>query len=233
MVNVFTLSDIYAEGLISEHYSGKSHIEHTKIDLEETTLTDLLCEKKGKGKYNFLDSNKTTIKLWINMFDTFEEGTVPLYTSKPCWWCREQFTWHPIGCPLVFVPNTNTFIKEKFLSVMKSINIITEDTYHFETEGIFCSFSCTKSYIIDCFSKNSGERYKNSTTLLTLMKRKLTGDNEYIPVAGSWKVGTRWGGHLQPELFRAALGKLSYEDTGNVRRPIMFHSSSYIKEKRI
>ena len=231
---VLILKNVLAQQIILSHYLSpkkSTDVSETAVpESEEWTVSDLMHEKSKKAIY-FLDSHKNQIKYWVNMIDFTSNGALPLTTSKPCWWCRSGFHSRPIGCPLRYNPHRESGlekqrIEEKFLQA----NLPIETNDFFETEGIFCSFPCTKAYIL---SQRNSARYKDSATLLTLLFSVLTGKVMAIPPAASWKVLKDYGGHLTIQQFRATFGKLEFTETVNVRRPYMFSSSRYIAEKKI
>jgi len=233
----FLLPGIDPKALIELHYPSQGHVEirETPVEADSFSIVDLLHEKKrAKGVYYFFDSHKYKIKNWINMWDMHRNQALPRYTVKPCWWCREQFTWHPLGCPIRYNPHVPTGEKkDAFEQKMRESNLPCDTNDFFETEGVFCSFPCVKAYIVDMCQKNSGGRYQDSCTYLTLLYYKLYGTVISIPEAGTWKVLEPWGGHLTVDEFRQTFGKLTYEETCNVRRPYMYCSSVYIKEQRV
>ncbi len=231
---LFTLKDVDGKALISIHFAEveKDEIVETVVPTE-LTVTELLHDRK-KGTYYFYDSTKTKTKYWLNMFDSDSRKAVPLYTTKSCWWCKAGFTTHPIGCPISYEANASGEKKKMFDEYLASMNITsTNSSDYFVTEGVFCSFPCLKAYIIDNCSRNFGGRYKESCTYLTLMYFKLYGEMSQIPRAGSWKMIKEWGGPLTIDEFRQTYGKLLYTETPNVRRPMMYCSSTYIKESRL
>ena len=104
------LTNVNAYDILLNHYgdlekSPKPHdIQETIVDFgnEDVGIVDLLHEKSKKSKrsVSFLDPHKGQVKLWGVMIDLTSMGPLPRYTSKPCWWCRNKFSHHPIGCPV-------------------------------------------------------------------------------------------------------------------------------------
>jgi len=232
---LFLLPGIDVAALISKYYplDTKHNITETPVEVEDYTTLELLHEKT-KGSYMFIDSHKHKIKNWVNMWDFQQNQSIPRYTTKKCWWHKDTFNTHPIGCPVLYRPNiTHGEKKIAFDKKMEENNITCETNDYFETEGIFCSFPCVKSYIMEMCKKNSGNKYHESCTLLTLLYYKIFGTIIDIPPAGTWKVLKDWGGHLTNDEYIQTLGKLTYKETTNIRRPYMYCSSAYIKEMRI
>jgi hypothetical protein len=246
---VFVLKNIQAIQVILSHYIRPSktnvddhHVNDDNGDLPQTiipetgeekpqpSVSELMHEKSKKAIY-FLDSHKKQVKHWVNMIDYTTNGALPQYTTKPCWWCRHTFQTRPIGCPLRYHEHKTSGVdKERFEEKLKSANLPTDTNDFFETEGIFCSFPCTKAYIL---SMKHIAKYKESSTSLTLLYSILFGKVINIPRAPSWKILKDYMGHLTIQEFRATFGQLVYDETVNIRRPYMFSSSRYISEKKV
>lgn len=246
-LKMIVLSDIIASDVFLHHYGDteeeqtpeSGEIRETIIDFgnEDVRIMDLLHEKSKKSKRSimFLDPHKAQVKFWGIMIDMTDNGPLPRYSSKPCWWCRNKFSYHPLGCPVRYNNHKNKGLdKERIEERIAELNISLENgNDFFETEGIFCTFPCVKAYILDQISKTKSPKYKKSLTLLTLLYLKLVGNVTTIPTAGSWKLTTDWGGHMTPNEFRSSTGLLEYTETVNTRRPYMFCSSTLVREKRV
>lgn len=169
------------------------------------------------------------------MFDFVQNGALPRYTTRPCWWCRNKFSSHPIGCPIIYHPEPKSEEKKlHVLDIFRKSNLpVDNGTDFFETEGLFCTFPCVKAYILDQIARTKSIKYAKALTLLTLLYSKLVGDIAVIPVAPSWKVLIEWGGHLTPQEYRSSMGLLEYIETVNTKRPYMYPSSAYIQEIRV
>lgn len=244
---IIVLHDISAEEVLLFYYGPGHHdsedsddgIAETILEFgdEDIGITTLLHEKSKKSKRSimFLDPHKSTVKLWGNMIDLAQGTALPRYTTKPCWWCRSTFKSHPIGCPIRYNPEKpNGTDRNRILQRFKEANLpLDEGTDFFETEGIFCTFPCVKTYILNELSRTKSPKYKRALTLLTLLYLKLMGKITIIPTAGTWKVLYEWGGHLTPQEYRASTGLLEYIETVNVRRPYMYSTSAYVQEKRL
>ncbi|HMP28235.1 MAG TPA: hypothetical protein PKD85_01460 [Saprospiraceae bacterium] len=201
-------------------------------DNAEIPISDLLYEK-SKRAYHFLDNRKRKNKLWRIMYDFTTYGPLPSSTTKPCWWCRHSFQTSPIGCPMKYNPHKSSGVeKERYDQKMRNIGLGSCDDKNdfFETIGIFCSFPCCKAYILD---QRGSLKYNESSTLLSLLFLKLYGKAPEFPHAPSWKLLKDYGGHLSIAEFRETFGRLEYSTSINVRRPYMYCTSEYIKEKKI
>jgi hypothetical protein len=201
-------------------------------DNAEIPISDLLYEK-SKRSYYFLDNRKKKIKMWRIMYDFTTYGPLPSSTTKPCWWCRHTFQTSPIGCPMKYNPHKVSGVeKDRYDQKMKEVGLSSCDDQNdfFETTGIFCSFPCCKAYIFD--QKNS-LKYNESSTLLSLLFHKLSGKPPNFPKAPLWKTLKDYGGHLSIFEFRETFGRIEYSPSINTRRPYMYCTSEYIKEKRV
>lgn len=242
---IFYLKNVNVEGILSNQYGSQLEntrddiVHETQIDVEDdgVRLTDILHERDRKSRrcVTFLDACKNPLKLWVNMIDLTQVGALPRITRKPCWWCRNTFTSQPLGCPIRYNPEATTPLDiERITQKFVEANLPTDQgTDFFETEGLFCTFSCVKAYILDEISRTKSNKYKEALTLLSLLYFKVFKSNDDIPVAGSWRLLTDFGGHLTPEEYRASCGLVEYIETPNIRRPLMYASSFYVQEKRV
>lgn len=238
---VFLLKGVKAQQVILSHYApcdgkaidvsgdSKNELPQTVVNFDDTVSDDT----KTKNSILFLDSHKNQIRYWPNMVDGNSGGVLPRMSNKPCWWCRCCFTSAPVGCPLRYNSSKTSGIdKDRMVERLSKNNLPTDTTDYFETEGIFCSFPCTKAYII---SQGTSALYKESLTLLTLLCKILYNTDPLsspIPVAPSWKLLKEYGGHLTINQFRSSFSRIEYRETVNVRRPYMYCSSKYISETK-
>ena len=237
-VGVKNDNELYTEVQIDEIDDEDNQKKKTKA---RTYGASELSHARSKKAMNFIDPNKEKIRLWVNMVDIYTNGALPRYTTKKCFGnCRSKFKSHPIGCPLRYncisedkSSKVSKLDRERIVNKFKEANLPDDTTDFFETEGIFCTFPCIKAYILDQLSRTKSPKYKKSLTLLTLLYLKLVGVICTIPTAGSWKLTTDWGGHMSPPEYRSTTGLLEYTETVNIRRPYMFCSSNWIREKRI
>lgn len=219
----FVLTGVFLKIKEKNNEEKITAIEEDFDDLYTTSINDIIKEK-SKSYITYIDPNKSRIKLWCNMYDITLQIFLPLSTDLPCWWCRDSFKTPPLGLPL-FYHVENARNKNRFQALIKSRNLPPDIKDFFETEGIFCSFPCCKKYIIE-----GGVRYKNSSTLLTLLYLLIYGVIVNIEPADTWKVLKRWGGHLTIEEYRSSFGKIEYVMTPNIKRPFMISTGSYIEE---
>jgi|GEM_PF-5987706 len=234
----FNLNNVDFESILFEYTDNKEGSDIIETVIENFNENSQFTNRDGKRtKKHFVilsDQYKNASKYWVNMLDYTQNGCLPPYTSKPCWWCRSSFKTHPIGCPIKYHKPTTDIDKERLSLNLKYFNLqLDKDEDFFETEGLFCSFSCVKAYILDELSKSQSGKYKNSLTLLSLLHEKMCGSIHIIKKAPTWKVLKDYGGHLTPDQYRENFNSFNYQESVNIRRPYMFSTSKYILEKKI
>lgn len=85
----------------------------------------------------------------------------------------------------------------------------------YETDGVFCSFNCCKSWINDNKTKPN---YSLSEMLLIKMYNAMMGTkNVSIVPAPHWRVLEQYGGHLNIIKFREGFNKVEYKMHGQTR----------------
>lgn len=225
------------EGLLYKHYGDQAYNAVTLIEDVQQRVPQKQNARKNKRCMIFTNQQKNQSRMYAVMIDITQHHSLPRITSRPCWWCRTGFTSIPIGCPIKYNKNNpGTLDAERFAQHIKQMNLVTDGTCDFfETEGLFCSYSCAKSYALEELSKGK-MRFKKSLTLLSLLRSKSEGPeavSEPISSAPSWKMINEWGGPLSIKEFRDSPGRVEYVETVNVRRPMMYSTSQYLQEKTI
>ena len=222
--------------LILKQITALDVIQNYYYELKEENRTTLLrtnaLSVNSKNVIYFIDPHKNVTKYLINMVDVHDYGSLPIYTSKPCWWCRHSFTTCPIGLPIEYYPHEPSSHKKiSREAALTKANLSLDMNDFFITDGLFCSFPCCKAFTKDC----RGEiKYRESLTLLLLLYSKLTNRTVFtIPEAPHWKLLKAYGGHLTIEEFRQTFGKLEYVQTPNIKRPYMYTCSSIVQEQPI
>ena len=231
MPSICTLKGINAIDIILSQYKKKSKIIDLKGKLPQTVIGneestyELIDSSQSKGSFSgsstkitdasvnsdgtnkkpiyFLDAHKTKVKLWANMIDFANVNNglftiLPPFTSIECWQCSKTFKTSPMGCPLKLHKILPT--DKKLIDKLKKSNLHLAKDF-FETEGIFCSTPCMKTYI-KIMIVLQPTRYKESYTLLTLLQLRLFGKVEYIPYAPNWRLLKEKGGHLDRKSTR-------------------------------
>lgn len=116
-------------------------------------------------------------KSYFQVLKEFSGLDWPIKTRVHCWWCKHSFSEKPLGAP-------RRYTEEKKGVPRK-----------FHVEGCFCSFECTKSYMIQ---ENNFDMY-----LLSFLVKVVSGmENVNVTPAPSWKLLQTFGGELTIEDFR-------------------------------
>ena len=226
-VNVEKLLQRYSK---EYNHNGRKDIEIENTKYKEINVTSLLHESSNKYT-SWLDPSHTMVKMWINMVDIVAAGPMPIKTDKPCWWDRKTFETCPIGAPINYCHDIlSSNMKEIVKANISKLNLNCDMENYFETEGIFCSFSCAKAWIME--QSKVDIRYKDSSTLLNQLYYKLYGEIIDISPAPTWKILEKWGGHLSIEEFRNSYCVIQYIITPNIKRPFMFSVGNYVEEIR-
>ena len=249
--NVIKITGVSYEDVINIHFGTSSTVvddnqRSTPLNkipsvsiVENTDKSDKENEvySRHKPEY-FLDSKKHRVTLWPSMIDTHSNGMLPLYTNKPCRNCHHPYTTHPIGCPIKYHPHTEGVSETRAMveEFLRNNNFSSKTMDYFETERMFCSLPCVKSYIISCLSKHPlSNKYGNCLTYLSLMYRKMNNTDKVtiIPEAHPIETLTAYDGHLSIEDYRSSFGTLRFDETISTKRPLMFASFSYMEEIKV
>ncbi len=217
------LKQIKAIDIIHNYYNELKEENCTTLLRNNLTVTN------PPNVIYFIDPHKNVMKYLVSMVDVHDYGSLPIYTSKPCWWCRHSFTTCPIGLPIEYYPHESSSRKKIAReAALTKANLSFDMNDFFVTDGLFCSFPCCKAYYNDC---RSDIKYRESLTLLLLLYFKLTNRTTHtIPEAPHWKLLKAYGGHLTTDEFRQTFGKLEYIQTPNIKRPYMYTCSAIVQE---
>lgn len=190
----------------------------------------LLEEKSEKSGLQFLSSKKEMLRYWGNMMDLNSRGPLPPHTTIKCWNCRMNFDTQPYGIPIRYIQHPKNSLEEKkFEEWLRHYNYNPDlSCGYFETEGIVCSFECMKNYI--CEHNSSCVLYKDSANLMTMMYIILFNKLPTFHRASSWKAIDEWGGNLTKAEYRKNFEKKEILETINIKRPILFPVSRFLKE---
>ena len=184
----------------------------------------------------FTTPERQEIKYWTVGIGLYSSSRgydpLPRATHECCHWDRHPFSNHPVGCPITYHNVQSGIEADRVLEKLKEKNVDSTTRDFFETEGIFCSFSCAKAYALDELQRTKNNKYKDALGLLTLLYEKVVGKVVEIKAAPGWRLLDSYGGHLSIEEFRNISDNIVYEETVNIKRPYMFSSFSYIKEKQ-
>ena len=185
---------------------------------------------------NFLSDTKRQYTLHLTMIDsTTRENVLDCAIGKTvsCLWCRHRFDWAAIGCPLRYVPskifktlqspvtNESYVIKENVSDhdISRTGSAAATESYY-ETDGVFCSFSCCLAYTNE---KAGIAMYHQSKSLLMNMYYHVNelhakGDiSDSLKPAPSWRLLKEYGGHLPIDEFRRSFSKTDFVEAHIVK----------------
>ncbi len=247
----FTLKNIDISSLEKKYnLSFNTNLNDENIPNNTTNLTDLSDSKEPKS-ISFYDEAKKEHKCNIIMIDFLSEKEPS--NKYNCFWCRHQIpsSCIPIGCPIKYIPNelNKTYyseiskeiysiseqislLKSLFLSQSKSdsrLSFISQNFYI--TDGIFCSFNCTLSYIYD---KKHDPLYSLSECLLYKIFDSLYPfSHSIIEPAPSFRLLSEYGGYLSISKFRENFNKIIYTDFGTTTNLPSFKSIASLYEETL
>jgi hypothetical protein len=232
----FTITNLNIQKL-----NNKYNIKNNAIKNNTTSVK--LLEKNYT--ISFLDESKINHVCYLSMINI--NGINIRNNHYNCFWCRHSFNNLPIGCPIKYIPNEvtksyysniskdNYTIKQKITSNRKDVIkdndelMLTQGDYY-QTDGIFCSFNCCKSFIHDNKHKRM---YDYSDILLIKIYNKIFNLNcKKISMAPHWRVLQKYGGNLGINEFRNSFNKIDYEYHGSADYNIKFIPIvNYFEEK--
>lgn len=196
----------------------------------KTKLTEHLKETKIT-QFSFVDESKKDHLCSITMKNFVNNKTLPTTTNINCFWCRNTFPYHPIGCPIDY--KNRKVYKKYYSEITKTRYVLQEsvtknqmktsmemeqnnfeldnlDTNYYLIDGIFCSFNCCYAYIL---SNKLNPLYKNSTMYLKKLYYEMFKDSECkLNPAPDWRLLKEYGGELSIEDFRKNFYKIDYID---------------------
>lgn len=245
---VFTLKNVNTEKVYQKYgISLISNISSGEIPEENITkLSELNTDNHTPETISFLDETKKAHHCTISMID-FSTSTETLLLKYNCFWCRHPFETQPIGCPIKYI--SSTAVKSYYSEISKDMYTIKEDIpasrrqtindprininvrEYYETDGIFCSFNCCKSYIEN---NKHNKMYNHSLNLLMKMYNEMLGTtNSVIDEAPHWRLLREYGGHMSITDFRASFNKTAYEEHGIIKNTPCFRSIGHLFEEKI
>lgn len=163
--------------------------------------------------YHQIGQTETTNQLSIrrsknvSMINYLTKQNIETYTNLNCFWCRHPFQSYAIGCPIsIHFQNEIKDSKSPFSDNIDTIHVYS-DQYHYEIDGVFCSFNCCKAYIED---NECDPFYSSSLSLLYKLYEDFNNKGE-IHTAPSWRLLREYGGELTIEEFRENARMMTYE----------------------
>jgi hypothetical protein len=232
------LREVYLFQTISSN-NNPPVIEHISLgDGVETTTIISVEEKENADAKSmfFFDTKKNCVKYYGNMLDISAGGPLPITTSIPCWNCRRKFSSAPLGIPLryhkIFRGKDGNgvewraykmYLQEKNYPQPKD----GEECGYFETEGVVCSWECMKNFLLE---NSHISKYNDAVTLMYLLHLRLTGKELKCKRGPSWRCMKEWGGHITNEEMARSVTSMSFQETVNCHRPLMFSISRYYEQ---
>lgn len=196
------------------------------IVLNGITFEDVMKYRKKtlQRSVTIFGCNKEKMVLWPVMYN--KSGVLPTNTDMPCYYCHHKYNTRPLGCPIAH-KKVKTIPDDKKQKKFFKKNNIKEGDHIFETESMFCSWNCMKSYIMNRLSVQPfSSRYANSLSYMSLMS-KIIG-NEEINKSSDISLLKTYGGDQTIDEWRKGLK--TYKVTPNRERSHLFTSSVYILE---
>jgi hypothetical protein len=232
-----------------EEVNAKYGINSDNINIVDnpnmtTKLSELKTEKGTPEVISFLDESKKSHNCNVSMIDFNAKLNINLLRYH-CFWCKNPFETKPIGCPVNYISNQaikkyhshiskDTYtIKENITTSRKEKiqdnNILIETSPYYETDGVFCSFNCCKSYILD---NKHNKLYDKSLILMTKLYNEITNTkNGVISCAPHWRTLEQYGGHLNIMQFRDSFNNIDYECHGMTKNIKFLPIGTLFEEK--
>ena len=221
--------------------------EDEREPTETTKLSELNTEKGTPEVISFLDESKRAHLCRVSMIDFESKMNVNLLRYN-CFWCKHPFNSRPIGCPIKYV--SSQAVKTYHSHISKDTYTIKQDVTkkrredlegndkirvnvgeYYETDGVFCSFNCCQSFIVD---HKHIRLYDQSYMLLMKMYNSMMNTKTVkISSAPHWRTLEPYGGHLNILSFRDGFNKVDYECHGNSSRLPRFIALSTLYEEKI
>jgi hypothetical protein len=223
--------------ILDEKYNFMK-INNDLLNLEnKTRLMDIQNKHPYENNhFSFLDESKKDHQCIVTMKKFISQEALPVSTFIHCFWCRHNFSYKPIGCPIEYIPHR--MIKKYHSEISKDMYILRENITenqlkeyksedasqiqiqqrnYYLMDGLFCSFNCCLAFI----KENHFEpMYHNSENYLKKIYYDIFGDDasKLVP-APSWRLLKNYGGHIPIDEFRKNFYKVEYFDVDNIICP--------------
>jgi len=240
--NTFILKNINPSLLDAKYnFLKQDNVKDGKCPDNKTRLLDLqLQTRQENNHFSFLDESKKDHQCVVTMKKYISNEVLPNNTMVHCFWCRHDFPYKPIGCPIQYIPHR--MIKKYHSEITKDVYVLRENITmnqledlkssnvdsstsvdiqsrdYYLMDGMFCSFNCCLSFIKNCDSKDP--LYYNSETYLNKIYFDIFGnDSSPLVPAPSWRLLKNYGGHMTIEEYRKNFYKVDYFDVDNIICP--------------
>lgn len=237
---LFTLTGINTERIHQKYgITIDSNISFQIEPINTTKIADLMGEKFTPSIISFLDESKHIRKCNVST------NTPWIINHYNCFWCRNPFDSHPIGCPVNYTPRKA--VKTYFSEISKDVYTIKEnitsdriskigddivlmDKDKYETDCIFCSWNCMTAFILE---NKHQPLYNKSSVLMYKMYKDIMGQDpptQILP-APHWRCLKEYGGFMDIKTFREGFNKITFEFHGIIKNTIS--PISYLYEEHV
>ena len=170
-----------------------------------------------------------TKNLVVTMIDSIKKQQIVSSPNHHCWWCRHTFTTPTISCPIRYEPQSivktftsdvskEHFVLEQPIPADEKVdeNEVTLIPAYYETDGIFCSFNCCRSYIEEQLHNTIVKHhYKESMSLLMKLYADIHGKYpSKLKSAPDWRLLKEYGGYMTIAEFRSGFNVNCYKEKG-------------------
>jgi len=224
---IFTLTNLNIQSIKERYNLPKDELQiyGTKEEVEKLNVTKVtdIC---NNPTVTFIGDTKQKCICTVSMIDLGSNSDVNILRYN-CFWCRNPFSNMGIGCPVKFKPPVISFkyssiISAKDYEILEDGNVSTDNTStkqispsYYQTDGVFCSFNCCKSFIDD---NSHNPLYKDSNVLITKLFNDIYDRNiNMITPAPHWRTINQYGGFININEFRQSFDKLEYQNHGITR----------------
>ena len=256
-INIAKVHHIYDIDVVTYDEFEKTHeVTSTKKSKNTTKLTALNVPSGNEEVISFLDESKRVHRCYNAMIDFNSNMKVSMLRYN-CFWCRNAFDTHPIGCPIGFrpakvtrryesqiskdvysikediTPKKCTELQEKIANKSEpdAETLTVDENEYYETDGVFCSFNCCQAWIND---NKTDPKYRLSNMLLLRMYNNITGTKtNIITPAPHWRTLTQYGGHLNIVQFRDSFNKIEFQVCGTTKKIPNFLPTGVLFEENI
>lgn len=239
----FTLKNINIPLIEKRYELVHDDLENNNKPKNTTDIKDIV--KPTIETISFYNEAKKDHKCNVVMIDykTHKE----ISNTHNCFWCRNKIpnSYFPIGCPIHFIHSevNKTYyseiskdiysITEQILSSYdkKDEKLVLKDNRYYITDGIFCSFNCTLSFIYE--NKNKPIYSQSEILLYKIYDDIYSLSTTIIEKAPSYRLLTDYGGYLDIDTFRENFTKITYVDHGTTTNFPIFKSIATLYEENL